>query len=99
MVRREMQSLGTGLEKVIAASLKRMPGGDAPRLAWPLACGGGVADRTRAVSYTAGILTVLVADAGWRAELQHLAPSYLAALNRYCGNTVRRIEFVISSSR
>jgi hypothetical protein len=38
---------------------------------------------------------VEVPDAGWRAELQTLAPQYLAVMNRYVAESVKRIEFVI----
>ena len=37
-----------------------------------------------------------VPDAGWRTELQALAPQYLAVINRYVAESVRRIEFVIA---
>lgn len=87
-----------GLDKIVAASLRRAPGDEAPVLAWSLACGSAVADRTRALSFTEGVLRVEVADAGWRRELQALAPQYVATINRYVGNGVRRIEFVIRSN-
>ena len=64
-------------------------------LAWALACGPAVAARTRAVDFAQGILRVEVPDAGWRAELQTLAPQYLAVMNRYVAESVKRIEFVI----
>jgi hypothetical protein len=54
-----------------------------------------VADRTRAVSFAAGALRVEVADTGWKRELQALAPRYVATINRYSGQTVSRIEFVV----
>jgi hypothetical protein len=38
---------------------------------------------------------VEVPDAGWRAELQSLAPQYLAVMNRYVAERVERIEFVL----
>jgi aspartyl/glutamyl-tRNA(Asn/Gln) amidotransferase C subunit len=38
---------------------------------------------------------VEVPDAGWKREMQGLAPRYLAVLNRYAGQKVERIEFVI----
>jgi hypothetical protein len=34
---------------------------------------------------------------GWKRELQALAPRYLAMINRYAGQTVSRIEFVVVS--
>jgi hypothetical protein len=40
---------------------------------------------------------VEVPDAGWRAELQSLAPQYVAVINRYVAETVNRIEFIIST--
>ncbi len=91
-----MEQAAVGLEKVVARSLRRMPAGEAPVLAWPLACGSAVAKRTRALDFTQGILRVEVPDQGWRTELQALAPRYVSAMNRYLGEGVRRIEFVIA---
>ena len=65
-------------------------------MAWPMVCGSGVADRTQALRFADGVLTVAVADNGWKLELQTLAPRYLAVINRYTGAAVRRIEFVVS---
>jgi hypothetical protein len=90
-----MEQVGAGLEKIVAGSLRRSPAGEGPLLAWPLASGQAVAARTRAVGFAQGILRVEVPDAGWRAELQALSPQYLAVLNRYVAESVRRIEFVI----
>lgn len=81
------------LEKVVAGGLRRTP--DAPLLAWPLACGSAVAARTRAVDCVRGVLRVEVPDPGWRAELQHLAPRYLVAIDRYAPKRVNRIEFLL----
>jgi predicted nucleic acid-binding Zn ribbon protein len=92
-----MEQASIGLEKIIGESVRRAPAQDVPTLAWPMACGSAVADRTRAIDFAEGILRVEVADKGWRAELQALAPQYLAVLNRYVGNRVRRIEFVVKS--
>lgn len=84
-----------GLEKVVADALHRAPAAESPLLAWPVACGSAVADRTRAVSFADGILRVEVADAGWQRELAALAPRYLATINRYSAASVRRIEFAV----
>ncbi len=40
-------------------------------------------------------LRVQVPDAGWRAELQALAPQYLAVINRYVAESVKKVEFVV----
>jgi hypothetical protein len=74
-----------------------MPMADACLTAWPLVCGSTVAERTRALDFAEGVLRIEVADAGWRRELQALAPRYVAAINRYTTESVQRIEFVIAS--
>jgi hypothetical protein len=90
-----MEQAGSGLEKIVADSMRHVPRVDVPLLAWPLVCGSIVAERTRAVSFSDAVLKVEVPDAGWKRELQNLAPKYLGALNRYAGHSVRSIEFVI----
>lgn len=87
----------SGFEKIVAGGLRQAAPRDATMLAWPLACGSAVAERTRPLDFADGILRVEVADAGWRKELQNLAPQYLAAIHRYVDG-VRRIEFVIRST-
>jgi Dna[CI] antecedent DciA-like protein len=94
-----MELAGLGIEKIVAASLRRAPAGTGPILAWPIACGQAVAARTAALEFTDGILRVEVPDAGWRLELKSLAPQYLAVINRYTASSVRRIEFVVSEMR
>ena len=93
-----MEQAGKGIERVVAASVRRAPSGMGPVLAWPVACGQAVATRTVALDFAQGILRVEVADAGWRAELRSLAPQYLAVMNRYTSESVRRIEFVVAES-
>jgi hypothetical protein len=84
-----------GLESILTKALHRAPASESALLAWPIACGSAVADRTRAVSFSAGILQIEVADAGWRRELANLAPRYLAVINKYSASSVKRIEFVV----
>lgn len=90
-----LEQAGVGLEKIVAGSLRRVPQGEAPLLAWPLVCGSVVAERTRALEFANAVLRVEVPDAGWKREMQALAPRYLAVLNRYAGQKVERIDFVI----
>jgi len=94
-----VERIAPALEKIVSASLRRAPVGQAPLLAWPLACGSAVAARTTALSFDKGVLRVEVPDAGWRAELRHLAPQYLAVINRYSSSPVGRIEFVIRPAK
>src|SRR5438445_687911 len=79
---------GSGLERLMASALRRARAGEGPVLAWPLACGSTVAERTRAVDFAQGVLRVEVPDVGWRKELQSFAPQYLAVINRYVGESV-----------
>jgi len=92
-----VEAITSTLEKIVGKSLRAGSQAGAPVLAWPIVCGSAVAERTRAIEFARGILTVEVADAGWRAELQRLAPQYLSAINRYAGKNVNRIEFVVKS--
>ena len=94
---RKVEQAGAELEKIVTRSLRQAPPGDAPLMAWPVVCGSAVAERTRALSYLDGVLRVAVPDAGWRSELQGLAPQYLASINKYTIEIVRRIEFVVAS--
>lgn len=91
-----MESAGSDLEKIVARSLRQVPVGQGPLLAWPIVCGSSVAERTRALGFADGVLRVGVADSGWRSELVSLAPRYLAIINRYTAEPVRRIEFVVA---
>lgn len=91
-----MEQAGSGLEKIVAQSLRQAPADQAPLMAWPVVCGSAVSERTRALSFEAGILRVEVADVGWKSELQSLAPQYVATINRYTTEIVQKIEFVVA---
>jgi len=93
-----MEHAAASLEKIVGDALRRAAPGEAPILAWPLACGAAVAERTRSLDFTGGVLRVEVPDAGWQAELRTLAPRYLAVINRYSQERVMRIEFVIRAT-
>ncbi len=90
-----MEQAGSGLEEIVARSLRQAPPREAPLMAWPVVCGSAVAERTRALHFQDGVLQIGVPDNGWKSELQALAPRYLAAINRYTVEAVRKIEFVI----
>lgn len=93
-----MEPAGSDLERIVAQSLRQAPPAQAPLMAWPVVCGSAVAERTCALSFLDGVLSIAVADAGWKSELQSLAARYLASINRYTVQPVRRIEFVIMHS-
>ncbi len=44
-----------GLETIVAKALHRAPADESALLAWPVVCGSAVAERTRALSFSAGI--------------------------------------------
>ena len=90
-----MQHAGTTLRKIFSETLRR-EGGNAPILAWPVACGGRTAERTNALQFRDGILTIAVPDETWRRQLQSFAPQYLVALNQVTSEKVDRIDFVIA---
>ena len=94
-----MEQAGPDLEKIVIRSLRQAPPAQAPLMAWPVVCGSTVAERTRALHFEDGVLHVEVADAGWRSELQVLAPKYLTSINRYTTEIVRKIEFVVARPR
>lgn len=94
-----LERAGSGIEKIVAGTLRRAPAAEGPLLAWPIACGSAVAERTTALDFAGGILRVKVPDPGWKKELQSLAPQYLAVINRYASESVRRIEFVVTPER
>ncbi len=96
---RAMQPVAVGMQSLVMKSLRQAAPEEGPMLAWPLTCGSTVSRRTTALDFAEGILRVEVPDAGWRAELQHMATQYLAILNRYVKISVKRIDFVVVNDR
>jgi len=95
---RDFAHVRSGLEKVIGSGLRQISPAERPVLAWPLACGSKVGARTRALDFAGGVLRVEVPDVGWRVELQALAPQYVAVINRYAPEKVKRIDFVLAGA-
>ncbi len=89
-----MERAFAALETIVAKAVHRAPASQSALLAWSVACGSAVADRTRALDFCDGILRVEVPDAGWCRELANLAPRYVASINKYSVAAVKRIEFV-----
>ncbi len=91
-----MQPPRAGLEKIVLDALHRTQPHEAPVLAWPFACGPAVAQRTRALSFDKGVLTIAVADAGWQTQLKEMAPQFLARINQLVSIEVARLHFSVS---
>ncbi len=94
-----MRHASTTLKKIFADTLRREAGDDAPLLAWPLACGSKVAEKTSAIAYADGVLTVEVADVTWKQQLQGLNRQYLAALKQISAQPVTAIKFVVRNQQ
>jgi len=90
-----MRHAGSTLKKIFAETLRQQAGDDAPLLAWPLACGAKVAEKTSAIGYADKVLTIEVADAAWQHQLQGLHQQYLAALKPISTQPVNAIKFVV----
>lgn len=87
------------LQKIVADVLNRLPAEQVPLAAWEFAAGKAVAEKTQALRFSEGVLTVEVPDATWRAQLQSMAPHFLSMLNRYSGQRIERLELVISERK
>jgi predicted nucleic acid-binding Zn ribbon protein len=94
-----MRHASTTLKKIFADTLRREGGADAPLLAWPLACGAKVAEKTSAIGYADGVLTVEVSDVAWQRQLQSFNQQYLAALKQISTQPVNAIKFVVRNQR
>ncbi len=85
------------LNKIVVDSLRRLPASEVPLAAWEFAAGRAVAERTRALSFTGGTLTVEVPDATWRSQLRDMAPAFLSKLNHFSSVRVQRLEFTLAA--
>jgi predicted nucleic acid-binding Zn ribbon protein len=90
-----MEPARRGLQKIALELIRSSPESERPMIAWPLACGIAVAEKTRAVGFNEGILTIEVPDVTWRTELREMSSKYLAALRQLLGDAVQRIEFIV----
>ncbi len=90
-----MQHARATLRRIFTDTLRR-EGTNAPMLAWPLACGASTAERTSAVQFADGVLTVAVPDKTWQYQLQGLSRQYLAAINQISSEPVGAIQFVLA---
>jgi Dna[CI] antecedent, DciA len=93
-----MESVRTGLRQIMQDLLRARPAEESVVLAWPLVCGKEVAARTTAASFSEGTLTVEVADAGWRNQLQSFTPRYLSGYEALLGQIVKSVQFRVKQS-
>ncbi len=92
-----MESIRQPLQKIVLDAVRQAPAEDVPVLAWPLACGSAVADKTRALAFADGELMVQVPDAAWRTQMLGLAGDYLRVLRDVTDGRIQRLRFVVAS--
>jgi hypothetical protein len=92
-----MEHIRSTLQQIVVEAVRRAPAEDVPVLAWPLACGSSVAEKTRALTFADGELMVQVPDAAWRTQLLSLTGEYLRQLRQITEGRVERIRFVLAS--
>lgn len=91
-----MEHVRQTLQQIVVDAVRRAPAEDVPLLAWPLACGSAVAEKTRALAFADGELTVQVPDAPWRLQLLNLTGEYLRQLREITDGRVQRLRFVLT---
>jgi Dna[CI] antecedent, DciA len=92
-----MEHIRSTLQQIVVEAVRRAPAEDVPLLAWPLACGSSVAEKTRALTFADGELMVQVPDAAWRTQLLSLTGEYLRQLRQITEGRIERIRFVLAS--
>jgi hypothetical protein len=91
----ELQPARTSIHSIAAEIIRTAPPTEAAEIAWSLACGAAVADRTRVLGVEDGVLRVAAEDDKWRAQLAEFAPRYLAAISKlWPQGKIRRIELL-----
>jgi len=91
-----MRSTRYDLDSLASAVLKGAPSDQAVVLAWPLACGSAVAQKTEALGFADAILRIRVPDRGWQMQLQSFSARYVERLTKLAGTAVKRIEYEIA---
>jgi hypothetical protein len=90
-----MEHVRDTLQQIVIDAVRRAPAEDVPLLAWPIACGAGVAEKTRAIRFQDGELAIQVPDAAWRTQLLSLTGAYLRQLREITGGRVERLRFLL----
>jgi predicted nucleic acid-binding Zn ribbon protein len=88
-----MEPARTGLRNIMKELLRTRPEAEAVTLAWPLVCGKSVAQRTQAVDFDAGCLTVEVSDRTWATQLNNFRTRYVSGYEALLGPVVREVKF------
>ena len=90
-----MEHIRQSLQQILVDAVRRAPAEHIPLLAWPIACGSAVAEKTRALGFAEGELIIQVPDTAWRTQLLALAKDYLRQLGEVTDGRVQRLRFVL----
>ncbi len=82
------------VHKIMAHAIDLVPAEERPAVAWSLAAGDKVAERTRVLACHDNVLVVQVPDSTWRAQLMAMAPQFLSHLRQFA--PIERIEFQLA---
>jgi predicted nucleic acid-binding Zn ribbon protein len=93
-----MEPARTGLRNIMKELLRACPEAEAVTLAWPLVCGNDVAQRTRAVEFVDGCLTVAVSDSAWATQLKGFGSRYVSGYEALLGPLVKEVKFNVQHS-
>jgi hypothetical protein len=93
-----MRSSRQDLPTIAARVLKGAEIEEAVLLAWTLACGSGVAERTTATAFHNGTLHVLVPDRAWQIQLGSFSGEYCQRLSQLTGAAVTHISYEVGPS-
>ena len=93
-----MESARENVKSLARRILRDAAPEEAVALAWPLACGSAVAQRTQALAFSDGILRVRVPDLGWKSQLEAFSPQYSHRLSELSGQAVKLICYEVSRS-
>ncbi len=94
-----MERVRGTLQKIVADTLKRLPAEQVPLAAWEFAAGKAVAEKTRALSFDDGVLSVEVPDQTWFSQLASMKNQFLSQLNQYSSERIEQIKFVVAGKR
>src|ERR1700748_984662 len=93
-----MEPVRTGLRQIMQDLLRARPAEEAVLLAWPLVCGKEVAARTKAVSFSEGLLLIEVQDTAWRNQLQSFTGRYVSGYESLLGRVVKSVRLEVQRS-
>ena len=87
-----MLPVSSGLDHIKAKLLRACEPQQSVLAAWPMVCGGRIAEKSEALTFADGRLTVVVPDKEWKTELSALAGQYCAKLNKLLAV---KVDFVL----